>query len=206
MRWCVVKCSAIFTGKAIRHFRGRISDHIGTIFISQVKKYKWVAIRQSDSKTLLSLPLLLITVWKVSKYGLISCPYFPVFGLNTERYEVSLRIQSECGKIRTRNNSVFGHLKYLSVFSPNAGKYEPEINPYSEAFHAVWKYIFNCSKLDYSMYPQRMKISFKYIKQIRRSIEWFTNTAWDISFQIRSLLCSVFFRKNFIFAHFSNSI
>ena len=29
-------------------------------------------------------------------------PYFPAFGLNTERYEVSLRIQSECGKIRTR--------------------------------------------------------------------------------------------------------
>ena len=85
---------------------------------------------------------------------------------NTERYFVSLRIQSECGKIRTRNNSVFGHSKYLSVFSPNAEKYEPEITPYSEAFHAVWKYIFNCSKLDYSMYPQRMKISFKYIKQI----------------------------------------
>ena len=28
--------------------------------------------------------------------------YFPAFGLNTERYSVSLRIQSECGKIRTR--------------------------------------------------------------------------------------------------------
>ena len=28
--------------------------------------------------------------------------HFPVFRLNTERYEVSLRIQSECGKIRTR--------------------------------------------------------------------------------------------------------
>ena len=27
-------------------------------------------------------------------------PDFPTFGLNTERYEVSLRIQSECGKIR----------------------------------------------------------------------------------------------------------
>ena len=125
---------------------------------------------------------------------------------NTERYFVSLRIQSECGKIRTRNNSVFGHSKYFSVFSPNAEKYEPEITPYSEAFHAVWKYIFNCSKLDYSMYPQRMKISFKYIKQIRRSIEWFTNTVWGISFQIRSLLCFVFFRENFIFGHFSNSI
>ena len=28
--------------------------------------------------------------------------YFPAFGLNTKRYEVFLRIQSECGKIRTR--------------------------------------------------------------------------------------------------------
>ena len=30
-----------------------------------------------------------------------SGPYFPAFGLNTDRYGVSLRIQSECGKIRT---------------------------------------------------------------------------------------------------------
>ena len=29
-------------------------------------------------------------------------PHFPAFGLNTERYELSLRIQSECGKMRTR--------------------------------------------------------------------------------------------------------
>ena len=31
-----------------------------------------------------------------------SCPRFPTFGLNTERYGVSLRIQSECGKMQTR--------------------------------------------------------------------------------------------------------
>ena len=31
-----------------------------------------------------------------------SGPHFPAFGLNTERYLVSLRIQSECGKIQTR--------------------------------------------------------------------------------------------------------
>ena len=31
-----------------------------------------------------------------------SGPYFPALGLNTERYSVSLRIQPECGKIRTR--------------------------------------------------------------------------------------------------------
>ena len=31
-----------------------------------------------------------------------SGPYFPAFGLNMERYCISLRIQSECGKMRTR--------------------------------------------------------------------------------------------------------
>ena len=28
--------------------------------------------------------------------------YFPAFGLNTEKYGVSLHIQSKCGKIQTR--------------------------------------------------------------------------------------------------------
>ena len=56
----------------------------------------------------------LTTAWKVSKYGVISGPYFPVFGLNTDIYAVKLRIQSEYRKIRTRNNSVFGHFwRYL---------------------------------------------------------------------------------------------
>ena len=40
------------------------------------------------------------TAWKVSKYGDISGPYFP-------------------------------------VFSPNTGKYGPEITPYLDTFHAV---------------------------------------------------------------------
>ena len=31
-----------------------------------------------------------------------SGPYFPAFRLNTEVYDVSLRIQSECGKIGAR--------------------------------------------------------------------------------------------------------
>ena len=44
-----------------------------------------------------------ITAWKVSKYGVFSVPYFPAFRLNTER----LRIQSECGKIRTRKTPYF---------------------------------------------------------------------------------------------------
>ena len=57
------------------------------------------------------------TVRKVSRYGVFSGPYFPAFGLNTERSSVSLRIQSECGKIRTRKNSVFGHFSRSDSFS-----------------------------------------------------------------------------------------
>ena len=49
------------------------------------------------------------TAWKVSKYGVFSGLYFPAFGLNTETYSVSLRIQSKCRKMRTRRNSLFGH-------------------------------------------------------------------------------------------------
>ena len=44
------------------------------------------------------------------KYGVISGPYFPTFGLNNS---------------------------YLSVFSPNAGKYGPETTPYLDTFQAV---------------------------------------------------------------------
>ena len=46
----------------------------------------------------------------MSKYGVIFGPYFRVFRLNTEIYEVNLRIQYEYRKIPTRNNSVFGHI------------------------------------------------------------------------------------------------
>ena len=46
----------------------------------------------------------------MSKYGVSSGPYFPAFGLSTERY---------------------------GVFSPHAGKYRPEKTPYLNTFHAV---------------------------------------------------------------------
>ena len=39
-----------------------------------------------------------------------SGPYFPAVGMNTDRCGVSFHFQSKCGKIRTRKNSVFGHV------------------------------------------------------------------------------------------------
>ena len=63
--------------------------------------------------------------WKVSKYGVISGPYFPVFGLNTGIYSVNRRIQSEHRKVETRNNSVFGHFSrsvFLKLYRKRAEK------------------------------------------------------------------------------------
>ena len=51
----------------------------------------------------------------MTKYEVFSGPYFPVFGLNMEIYEVNVN----------------------SVFSPNAGKYGPEKTPYLDTFHTV---------------------------------------------------------------------
>ena len=39
---------------------------------------------------------------KIVRVRSYSGPHFPAFGLNTERYSVSIRIQSECGKMQTR--------------------------------------------------------------------------------------------------------
>ena len=64
-----------------------------------------------------SLRLISQTAWKVSKYGVYSGPYFPVFRRITEIYKVNLRIQSEYRKMWTRKNSLFGHFS-RSVTNP----------------------------------------------------------------------------------------
>ena len=46
------------------------------------------------------------TAWKVSKYGVFSGSYFPLFRANTEIYSVN---RSDYGKIRTTKNSVSEH-------------------------------------------------------------------------------------------------
>ena len=69
---------------------------------------------------------LAFTARKVSKYGVFSGPYFPTFGLNTERYEkcpnTEFFLNRFVGAFRL---NIDRHEKY-----PNAGKYRPEQTPY----------------------------------------------------------------------------
>ena len=80
---------------------------------------------------------LISTAWKVSKYEVCPGPYFPAFWLSTERYRVSLCIQSECRKIWTRKNSVFGH------FSPSAAILYIELQAIFLTLHFTHHFTFH---------------------------------------------------------------
>ena len=58
----------------------------------------WFSKKLDHALTQIELP----TAWKVSVFGFFPGLYFPAIGLNTERFSVSVHVQSECGKIRTR--------------------------------------------------------------------------------------------------------
>ena len=55
-----------------------------------------------------------ISVWFCQ--GCFAVQYFPSFGLKTERYSVSLRIQSEGGKIRTRKTTNMDTFDVVMIF------------------------------------------------------------------------------------------
>ena len=83
------------------------------------------------------IEIMIVTAWKVSKYGVFYCPYFNVFGLNR--------------KVRTRKNSVFGHFSssewYLSGFLQN-------LNPTTSSLSGR---AFTCSKLEIETLEQDVK-------------------------------------------------
>ena len=48
----------------------------------------------------------------MSKYGVFSGRYFPIFRLHTVIYFLNLRFHSQFGKLRTRKNSIFEHFSH----------------------------------------------------------------------------------------------
>ena len=112
------------------------------------------------------------TAWKVSKYGVFSGPYFPTFGLNTERYEkcpnteffpgrfvgafrLNMDRHEKCLKIQTRTNSVpylntciFGHLVF-GYFSHNDQKSKFEWNAYAKKTDNTVSFFWHCQSVLY---------------------------------------------------------
>ena len=85
----------------------------------------------------------------MSKYGVISGPYFLVCGLNTETYGVN------------------------SVFSPNIGKYGPEITPYFHTFHAGTSF---SASLFYTHFFLSFLVYFQHNETIQAAILNFINS------------------------------
>ena len=109
---------------------GQLEVHDVTVFYSNAKRYQNVVAKKSyeiywkkkekkrkssTTKELWIMSMGIFSVWQVSKCGVFSGPYFPIFGLNTEINGVNLCIQSEYGKIRTRKNSVFGQFCIYTI-------------------------------------------------------------------------------------------
>ena len=68
-----------------------------------------------------------------------SGPYFPAFKVNTERYEVSHRIQSQCVKIRTRKTQITYTFHAVSIFK--------DIMLHAQRLHNFDFFLLNCHAL-----------------------------------------------------------
>ena len=108
--------------------------------------------RIPEISTLFLLLYCLVFAWLLSSSHCIksacirsySGPHFPAFGLNTERYSLSHRIQSECGKIRTRitlNKDTFSRnvchtffKQSVNLFLQLATKFFIRLHEFSEIF------------------------------------------------------------------------
>ena len=70
------------------------------------------------------------------KHSWSACSFIQlVFGLSTGR---SPKTEFVLLSILTHLDWIWRHTRYLSVFSPNAGKYGPEETPYLDTFRAVF--------------------------------------------------------------------
>ena len=103
--------------KKIRLFHFKRSYFSYMLFFRKCLMFRWsIPLRMQDSifiQIMEWIEIANIHCVKSVQIRIFSGPHFPTFGLNTERYEVSLRVQSECGK------------------------YGPEKTPYLDTFHKV---------------------------------------------------------------------
>ena len=90
---------------------------------SKLPKYHKVNFTLSSVSRPVSLKCHWVKSVRIRSY---SGPYFPAFSVNTDRYSVSLRIQSECGKMRTRitpnTNTFYAMISFWPILPKNIWK------------------------------------------------------------------------------------
>ena len=71
------------------------------------ERYSWRLYQMISQRIIIENNWRIINCMKSVRVWSFSGPYFPAFGMNTEKYGVSLSIQSKCGEIRTRKPDTF---------------------------------------------------------------------------------------------------
>ena len=104
---------------------------------------------------------------------------FRVFGLNTEICGVNLRNESECRKMRTRKNSLFGHLSRsvscLDLFSWNVENWEASFKETKNSISKKLRY-FHCFNHSLS-YGVKNLLSKHYSEFLMTSSDW---NLWEV--------------------------
>ena len=93
--------------------------------------------------------------------------------------------------------------KYLSIFSPNAGKYRPEKTPYLDTFHAVGVFPSNYPwwtdrSLEYLSFDHLLKCYFTAEKPYQKWVLLELKMIFLLRSKIRSSFSEVFLYSNFL--------
>ena len=93
------------------------------------------------------------TAWKVSKYGVFSGPYFPVFGLNTEIFSLcSVRIQANANQKKLRIWTLFTQCRFFVNFYWFSYYLNKRLS-FVRAISFYKKYFSWCTHLCMSLFP-----------------------------------------------------
>ena len=150
---------------------------IKTILIFNKPAYVWMCILCKSTN--LWIPLWLYQKKSLCKkcpcselFWFAFFPHFPAFGLNTERFFVSLRIQSKCGKTREnadQNNSEYG----LFLPSEYGNKSRLQFTDTGSLLHKIEtenvydEFSKNKEMLDFSNYSAKSKSNALVVDKIK---------------------------------------
>ena len=105
------------------------------------ERYGWRLYQMIHQRIIIENNWRIINCMKSVRIWSFSGPYFPAFGMNTEKYGVSLSIQSKCGKVRTR---------------------KPQN---TDTFHTVINTLIYATKFDFFCLLPKMKIKALFLLQ-----------------------------------------